>query len=59
MVKLRIRTKPYDRLLQETIRKNRTYVSIGEAVVEIFKAPYANDVRFDGTRIYKGRKALM
>ena len=41
---------------RETIRKNRTYVSIGEAVVEIFKAPYANDLRYDGTRIYKGRK---
>jgi hypothetical protein len=41
---------------RETIRKNRTYVSIGEAVVEIFKAPYYNDLRFDGTRIYKGRK---
>jgi hypothetical protein len=42
---------------RETIRKNRTYVSIGEAVVEIFKAPYQNDVRFDGARIYKGRKS--
>jgi hypothetical protein len=42
---------------RETIRKNRTYVSIGEAAVEIFKAPYASDVRFDGTRIYKGRKS--
>ena len=42
---------------RETIRKNRTYVSIGEAVVEIFKAPYSNDVRFDGSRIYKGRKS--
>lgn len=42
---------------RETIRKNRTYVSIGEAVVEIFKAPYKNDVRFDGARIYKGRKS--
>jgi hypothetical protein len=42
---------------RETIRKNRTYVSIGEAVVEIFKAPYSNDVRFDGGRIYKGRKS--
>jgi len=41
---------------RETIRKNRTYVSIGEAVVEIFKAPYNNDMRFDGARIYKGRK---
>jgi hypothetical protein len=42
---------------RETIRKNRTYVSIGEAVVEIFKAPYDNDVRFDGVKIYKGRKS--
>jgi hypothetical protein len=42
---------------RETIRKNRTYVSIGEAVVEIFKAPYNTDVRFDGVKIYKGRKS--
>ncbi len=42
---------------RETIRKNRNYVSIGEAVVEIFKAPYNNDLRFDGARIYKGRKS--
>jgi hypothetical protein len=42
---------------RETIRKNRTYVSIGEALVEIFKAPYNSDFRFDGTRIYKGRKS--
>jgi len=41
---------------RETIRKNRTYVSIGEAAVEIFKAPYNTDLRFDGARIYKGRK---
>ena len=42
---------------RETIKKNRTYVSIGEAVVEIFKAPYNSDTRFDGVRIYKGRKS--
>ncbi|HEX2921288.1 MAG TPA: carboxypeptidase-like regulatory domain-containing protein [Bacteroidales bacterium] len=41
---------------RETIKKNRTYVSIGEAVVELFKAPYENDMRFDAARIYKGRK---
>ena len=41
---------------RETIRKNRTYVSIGEALVEIFKAPYKSDMRFDASRIYKGRK---
>ena len=42
---------------RETIRKNRNYVSIGEAVVEVFKAPYDNDIRYDGARIYKGRKS--
>ena len=41
---------------RETIRKNRSYISIGEALVEIFKAPYQNDLRFDAVRIYKGRK---
>ena len=41
---------------RETIKRNRTYTSIAEAVLEIFKAPYNNDFRFDGTRIYKGRK---
>jgi len=42
---------------RETIRKNRTYVSIGEALVEVFKAPYNTDLRYDGTKIYKGRKS--
>jgi CarboxypepD_reg-like domain len=41
---------------RETIKKNHTYVSIGEAVVEIFKAPYDNALRYDGAKIYKGRK---
>lgn len=42
---------------RETIRKNRSYISIGEAVVEVFKAPYQNDLRFDAVKIYKGRKS--
>ncbi len=42
---------------RETIRKNRSYVSIGEAVVEVFKAPYQNDLRYDAVKIYKGRKS--
>lgn len=41
---------------RETIKKNRTYVSIGEAVVDIFKAPYNSDLRFDAVKIFKGRK---
>ncbi len=42
---------------RETIKKNRSYISIGEAIVEVFKAPYQNDLRFDAVRIYKGRKS--
>lgn len=41
---------------RETIRKGRNYVAIGEAVVEIFKAPYRSDLRLDAIRIYRGRK---
>jgi len=40
---------------RETIRKNRSYVSIGEAVVDIFKAPYSS-MKYDAAKIYKGRK---
>ncbi|MBE9509629.1 MAG: carboxypeptidase-like regulatory domain-containing protein [Bacteroidetes bacterium] len=41
---------------RETIRKNKNYVSIAEAVIEIFKAPYNNVFRSDMARVYKGRK---
>ena len=43
---------------RETIKKNRNYVSIAEAVVEVFKAPYNSEFRFDAARIYKGRKNI-
>lgn len=42
---------------RETVRKNRSYISIGEAVVEVFKAPYQSDLRYDAVKIYKGRKS--
>ncbi|MEA1886364.1 MAG: carboxypeptidase-like regulatory domain-containing protein [Bacteroidota bacterium] len=41
---------------RETIKKNRNYVSIAEAVIEVFKAPYNSVFRFDATKVYKGRK---
>ena len=41
---------------RETITKNKNYVSIAEAVIEIFKAPYNNAFRNDMARVYKGRK---
>ena len=41
---------------RETIKKRRTYVSLSEAVVEIFKQPYMSP-RADLAQIYKARKS--
>lgn len=41
---------------RETVKKNRSYLSIGEAIVEIYKASYTNSFQNDGIRIYKGRR---
>jgi len=40
---------------RETIKKNRTYVSLSEAVVEINKQPYTS-FKADGVKLYKARK---
>lgn len=40
---------------RETIKKNRSYVSLSEAVVEINKQPYTN-FRSDAVKLYKARK---
>ncbi|MBI9058593.1 MAG: carboxypeptidase-like regulatory domain-containing protein [Labilibaculum sp.] len=41
---------------RETVKKNRTYVAISEAVVNIHKAGY-RQLREDQVQIYKGRKS--
>ena len=40
---------------RETIKKNRTYVSLAEAVVEISKQPYTS-LKPDAVKLYKARK---
>ena len=40
---------------RETIKKNRSYVSLSEAVVEINKQPYTS-YKSDGVKLYKARK---
>lgn len=42
---------------RETIKKRRNYVSISEAVVDIFKAAYANDFKYDQVKLLQGRKS--
>lgn len=41
---------------RETIRQNRNYVAVAEAVVDIYKSEYTRSGT-DRTRIYKGRKS--
>lgn len=42
---------------RETIKKKRNYVSISEAVVDIYKSPYKNDFRYDQVKLIHGRKS--
>jgi len=41
---------------RESIRQRRTYLSVSEAVVDIYKAPYSG-LQNDKVKIFKGRKA--
>jgi hypothetical protein len=42
---------------RETIRQNRNYVAISEAVFDVYKAPYSRYIDNDRVKIYKGRKS--
>lgn len=42
---------------RETIKQNRNYVAISEAVLDIYKSPYKQNFDYDRARIYKGRKS--
>lgn len=40
---------------RETIKQNRNYVSISEAVLDIYKAPYRESFESDRVKVFKGR----
>lgn len=42
---------------RESIKQNRSYVAVSEAVVDIYKSPYNSYFDSDKIRIYKGRKS--
>ena len=42
---------------RETIERGRNYVSISEAVVDIFKGSYSNVFQTDQVKLFKGRKS--
>lgn len=42
---------------RETIKQNKSYVSISEAVLDIYNAGYKDGFDYDRIKIYKGRKS--
>lgn len=42
---------------RETIKNRKSYVSISEAVVDIYKSPYKSDFQSDQVKLDKGRKS--
>jgi hypothetical protein len=42
---------------REAVKQNRKYVSVSEAVLDIYKAPYKTTFDSDRLKIYKGRKS--
>jgi hypothetical protein len=42
---------------RETVQRGRNYVSISEAVIDIFKGAYSNDFQIDQVKLFKGRKS--
>jgi len=42
---------------RETIKQRRDYLSISEAIVDIYKAAYTKELDNDKVKIYKGRKS--
>ncbi|MBE0650267.1 MAG: carboxypeptidase-like regulatory domain-containing protein [Bacteroidales bacterium] len=42
---------------RESIKKNRNYVSVGEAVLNVYKSSYSHFIDNDRVSIYKGRKS--
>jgi hypothetical protein len=42
---------------RETIKQNKKYVSVSEAVLDIYKSPYKSTFDYDRLKIFKGRKS--
>lgn len=43
---------------RETVQKGRRYINLSEAVIDIYKTPYTQQVERDRVQIYKGRKLI-
>jgi len=43
---------------RETIQKRRNYIHISEAVIQVYKTPYRQNVDFDRSQVLKGRSLV-
>ena len=42
---------------RETVKQNRSYVAVAEAVLDVYKSPYNSIMDYDRVKIFKGRKS--
>jgi len=42
---------------RETIQRGRNYVSISEAIIDVYKGAYTNEYQVDQVKLFKGRKS--
>jgi hypothetical protein len=42
---------------RETVKQNRSYVAVAEAVLDVYKSPYTSLMDYDRVKIFKGRKS--
>jgi len=42
---------------RETIQRGRNYVSISEAIIDVYKGSYLNEYQVDQVKLFKGRKS--
>lgn len=42
---------------RETVQRGRNYVSISEAVIDVYKGSYSNEYQVDQVKLFKGRKS--
>ena len=60
--KIAVNNSPNQNMLtgfyRETIRKRRNYINVTEAIVNIYKTPYVDDVDRDRVQVFKGRQLV-
>ncbi|NDV57222.1 carboxypeptidase-like regulatory domain-containing protein [Bacteroides sp. 519] len=43
---------------RETVRKRRSYINVTEAIINVYKTPYTEDVNRDRVQVFKGRQLV-